>query len=102
MTVRTSFKSLEEEVFSVARSVKPSIAPQVFFCRIFSKRERWGLSRRGWLIVFALLSSGTSIILLSAHPFLAVTHRVDAEVLVVEGWVHEYAIRYGAEEFKTG
>jgi uncharacterized SAM-binding protein YcdF (DUF218 family) len=40
--------------------------------------------------------------LLSVHPFLAITHRVDAPVLVVEGWVPEYAIRAAAEEFKAG
>ena len=34
------------------------------------------------------------------HPFLAVSHRVDANVLVVEGWVHEYAIRASVEEFR--
>jgi uncharacterized SAM-binding protein YcdF (DUF218 family) len=36
------------------------------------------------------------------YPFLAVTHRVDTNVLVVEGWVHEYAIRAAVEEFREG
>jgi len=31
-----------------------------------------------------------------------VTSRVDATVLVVEGWMHEFGIRAGAEEFKAG
>ena len=35
-------------------------------------------------------------------PFLAVTHRVDADVLVVEGWVHEHAIRTAISEFQSG
>ena len=39
---------------------------------------------------------------LTVHSFLAVTRRVNANVLVVEGWVHEYAIRAGAEEFRAG
>ena len=29
----------------------------------------------------------------SIHPFLAVTNRIDADVLVVEAWVREYAIQ---------
>lgn len=29
------------------------------------------------------------------------THRVDTNVLVVEGWVHEYAIRAAVEEFRN-
>ena len=39
---------------------------------------------------------------LNIHPFLAVTHRVNTNVLVVEGWIPRYAIRDGAEEFRTG
>ena len=36
------------------------------------------------------------------YPFLAGTHRVDTNVLVVEGWIHEYAIRAAVEEFREG
>jgi uncharacterized SAM-binding protein YcdF (DUF218 family) len=35
------------------------------------------------------------------YPFLAVTHRVDANVLVVEGWVDEHAIRAALKEFQS-
>ncbi len=42
------------------------------------------------------------LVFLNVHPFLAVTHRVNTNVLVVEGWIQRYAIRRGAEEFKTG
>ena len=35
------------------------------------------------------------------YPFLAVTHRVNTNVLVVEGWIHEYAIRAAVQEFET-
>ena len=42
------------------------------------------------------------IVVFNIHSFLAVTHRVNANVLVVEGWINEYAIRKGAEEFKDG
>ena len=35
-----------------------------------------------------------------AYPFLAITHRVDANILVVEGWIHEYAIRAAVKEFQ--
>jgi uncharacterized SAM-binding protein YcdF (DUF218 family) len=42
------------------------------------------------------------LIVLDIYPFLAVTHRVDANILVVEGWVHEYAIRAAVEEFREG
>ncbi len=36
------------------------------------------------------------------HPFLAETDRVDSNSLVVEGWIHEYAIQSAVKEFKDG
>jgi uncharacterized SAM-binding protein YcdF (DUF218 family) len=69
---------------------------------IFTRKQRWGLSWRGRLIVVASAALALFLILFEIQPFLAVTHRIEANVLVVEGWVHEYAIRAGAEEFKTG
>ena len=40
--------------------------------------------------------------LLFAHPFLAVTQRVDADVLVVEGWIPEYMLPPAVVEFHQG
>jgi hypothetical protein len=42
------------------------------------------------------------LILLNVQSFLAETYRVNSNILVVEGWIHEYAIRGAAEEFKRG
>lgn len=72
------------------------------FCGFFTRKERWGLSWLGWL---AFVSAGlliAGLLLLNIQPFLAKTQRVNANVLVVEGWIHEYAIRSAAEEFKAG
>ena len=72
------------------------------FAGLLSRRERWGLSARGWLSLIlgvALLGYGWAR---TVQPFLAVTHRTDAKVLVVEGWIHEFAMRAAAEEFRTG
>jgi uncharacterized SAM-binding protein YcdF (DUF218 family) len=66
-----------------------------------TRKERWGLSWRGWLIVFAGVLVAFSVFLFRVYPFLAVTHRVDTNVLVVEGWIHEYAIRAAVEEFRS-
>jgi hypothetical protein len=72
------------------------------FGGLITRRERWGLSWRGWLwMVLLCLVAGCSLVLV-VHPFLAVTHRVKTDVLVVEGWIHEYAIAAGAREFKSG
>jgi DUF218 domain len=72
------------------------------FWGILRRRERWGLSWRGWLLVTSGLLTVAYLIFLDVHPFLAVTNRVNTNILVVEGWLQRYAIRKGAEEFKAG
>jgi len=69
---------------------------------IFIRKERWGLSWRGWLLVSSAGLTAAYFAFLNIHPFLAVTHRVNTNVLVVEGWIHRYAILRGVEEFKAG
>jgi uncharacterized SAM-binding protein YcdF (DUF218 family) len=78
------------------------IQPGQNFWGLFTRKERWGLSWRGWLIVFAGVFLTFSLFCFRIYPFLATTHRVDADVLVVEGWVHEYAIQAAADEFRSG
>ena len=64
-------------------------APRRAVWGLLDRRERWSLSWRGRLIVtFAVLLFG-AVVLKGAYPFLAITHRVDANILVVEGWVHD-------------
>lgn len=69
---------------------------------MLTKRERWGLSWQGWLALLLASILLASFFLVTVHPFLAATHRVDANILVVEGWVHDYVIRAAAKEFTTG
>src|ERR1051325_8469583 len=68
---------------------------------LFSRRERWSLSRRGWLLVFLLVGGSTALIFFRIHPFLAVTRRVDSDVLVVEGWIPDPAFKDCIAEFNT-
>jgi uncharacterized SAM-binding protein YcdF (DUF218 family) len=66
------------------------------------RRYRWGLSWGAKVLLLILVLCLGVIGLLGVYPYLAVTHRVDADALVVEGWVHPYAIQAGVEEFKKG
>ena len=66
------------------------------------RRYRWGLSRWATILLLILILAFGAIVLFGAYPYLAVTHRVNANVLVVEGWVHSYAIEASVEEFKRG
>ena len=65
-------------------------------------KERWSLSWRGWSLVAFVVLLVTVVFLFGVYPFLAVTHRVNTNVLVVEGWIHPYAIRAAIQEFRKG
>jgi hypothetical protein len=69
---------------------------------MLTRKERWALSWRGWLLVASAGLVAAYFAFLNIHPFLAVTHRVNTNVLVVEGWIPRYAIRGAIEEFKNG
>lgn len=69
---------------------------------LLSRRERWGLSARGWLVLALAFACGTATMMLVAYPFLAVTRRVETKILIVEGWVDAHAIRAAVEEFRSG
>jgi len=72
------------------------------FWGIVTRKERWGLSWRGWLLVMSTGLAVAYFAFLNVCPFLTTTQRVDTNVLVVEGWVHKYAIRSAIEEFRAG
>jgi hypothetical protein len=81
------------------RSVSPNEVVRTAWCGLVSRKERWGLSARGGLLLVATSGLAGAFVLLTAYPFLAVTERVPSEYLVVEGWVSEHAIRAAADEF---
>jgi uncharacterized SAM-binding protein YcdF (DUF218 family) len=76
-------------------------APGKFF-GCFTRKERWGVSPRGWLAAISVFLLAAVLWLLDVQPFLAQTRRADTKILVVEGWIHEFAIRAAVDEFKSG
>ena len=71
------------------------------FWGLVSRRERWGLSWRGWLlggVVLVLAAFGCAV---KIYPFFAITEPVDTRFLAVEGWIHPYAIRAAASEARS-
>jgi uncharacterized SAM-binding protein YcdF (DUF218 family) len=68
---------------------------------VFVRRYRWGLSSKAKFFLLLLVLGLIATIFLGIYRFLAITEPVKSDVLVVEGWVHSYAIRASVEEFKT-
>jgi len=56
----------------------------------------------GLPIAIALIITLIVLIATQIHPFLAVTSPIAADVLVVEGWIPDYAIKQALTEFENG
>src|SRR6266436_6070006 len=63
---------------------------------LLTRRDRRGLSLGGKCLLIVVAAGLAPFGILTVYSFLAVTQRVDADVLVVEGWVHPYAIKAAA------
>lgn len=69
---------------------------------LIHRQEKWTLTAKGWGV--AIVCAATLIIftITHIHPFLAVTSPIKADVLVVEGWLPDYAIKNALTEFESG
>lgn len=67
---------------------------------LFRRRLVWFPTARGWLILLLLAGLMGVIVLRGAYPFLAVNAPLRDGVLVVEGWLPDYALEEALAEFK--
>src|SRR5438552_13954182 len=74
-----------------------------------SKRQLWGLCERrvcrtltfrAWLFLMSLAALAVASIGAALHPFLAKSQLVHSPVLVVEGWLPDYALQQAVSEFR--
>lgn len=65
------------------------------------RRSGWFLSFRGWVALLVAVAGLCAALVLSVHPFLAVTERTETPYLVVEGWVPNYALEESITEFRS-
>jgi hypothetical protein len=56
----------------------------------------------GWAVLLIGFSSALVTIILFVHPFLAPTKPVGGDILVVEGWLPDYALEKVKERFQQG
>ena len=82
-------------------SLLTEAAPHRAMWGLFDRRERWSLSWRGRLILAFAVGLISVLVFTSVYPFLAITHRVNANILVVEGWINERAIQAAVTEFES-
>jgi uncharacterized SAM-binding protein YcdF (DUF218 family) len=96
--------SKDSSTATMASQLAPA-EPRRALWGLLDRKERWSPSWRGRLILALILASALllvgALVLKGVYPFLATTHRVNANILVVEGWIHEYAIRAALKEFQS-
>ena len=70
--------------------------------RLTTVRERRGLTLLGWGILSGMLITLVVLFTLAIYPFLALTRSAQGEVLVVEGWLPDYALEKVRDRFQDG
>ncbi|RUR74481.1 YdcF family protein [Chlorogloeopsis fritschii PCC 9212] len=82
------------------RKIQPKQKKNFPVFRLFKRQQMWVLTVPGWGIFITLVASLISFSFINIHPFLAVTSPVKADILVVEGWIPDYALVQALAEFK--
>lgn len=62
----------------------------------------WILTAQGWIVALLTLVAFIIFTMTHLHSFLAVNNPLKADILVVEGWLPDYALKEAIAEFKNG
>jgi len=69
---------------------------------LLNRRERYSLTYGGWGLIILLMLVVLASILYNLDSFLSPVRPVKSDVLVLEGWVPDYAFPEMIHEFRTG
>ena len=70
--------------------------------RLIQRKEVWLPTSQGWLFILVFTLTLMLFTVNHIHSFLAPNFPIKADVLVVEGWMEDYAIKSAMQEFKRG
>ena len=76
--------------------------PRTQFFGLFQRRVCLLPTWRGLLLLFVISLSLAALAIFQIHPFLALNAPIEADALVVEGWVPNYVLRETMQEFRRG
>jgi hypothetical protein len=74
--------------------------PRQPFWGLLRRRECLRATRRGWALLLVAAAGLLILLGLTVHPFLAADESVPSKVMVVEGWLPDYALQEAAAEFQ--
>jgi len=69
-------------------------------CGLVSRRERWGITWRGWVLAVLLAVVTTALGVRWVHPFLAITAPVETTTVAIEAWIPAPILKGVAERFE--
>ncbi|MGQ4645784.1 ElyC/SanA/YdcF family protein [Lyngbya aestuarii] len=70
--------------------------------RLVHQQNKWTLTIQGRLVAAVSSIALMWFMLTNIHPFLAVDHPIKADILVVEGWLPDFAVKEAIAEFERG
>ncbi|MEA5511380.1 YdcF family protein [Crocosphaera sp. UHCC 0190] len=75
--------------------------PPPKFWGILEYKPQWSLTPLGWVILLSIITLIMIVIATSIQPFLRVSRPIQADVMVLEGWVNDAVIKGAVAEFKA-
>ncbi len=69
---------------------------------LIQRQEIWMLTIQGWIVTILVSAILLIFGITNVQPFLAVTSPINADILVVEGWIPDYALKEAVNEFESG
>lgn len=70
--------------------------------RLIQRKEVWLPTIQGWLFILGCVLALILFTVNHIHSFLAPNSPLKADVLVVEGWIEDYALESAMQEFQRG
>ena len=70
--------------------------------QLIQRQEVWLPTLQGWAMILFSFLLVLIITIANIHPFLAVTTPIPANILVVEGWLPDYAVEEAIAEYQRG
>ena len=68
---------------------------------LISYKPRWGIAWRGWMLIFFAIALSAILAIFKLQPFLAYSQPIAADVLIVEGWLGDDALKGAIAEFNS-
>lgn len=79
------------------------VCPEITaFWGIFTYKMQWGLSGLGWLLFLLTSLIVVYLLIKNIQPFLAPNLPIDADTMILEGWVSDEIVEAAMREFQEG